>query len=439
MNYLIKLGKKLFPLNRSLTGPGNVKTLKILQKEIPLLKIKKFVTGRKVYDWKIPKEWIVKDAYIKDKNEKKIIDFKNNNLHLVSYSIPIKKKIKLSKLVKKFHYYKKQPNAIPYITSYYNEDWGFCLSYNQLRKIKKKYNGSDEFEIVINSTFKRKGFMHYGELVIPGKSKKEVLISVYICHPSMANNELSGPLLAVALYKYFRKKKLKKTLRIVFLPETIGAIAYINKNFKKLKEKVEGGYVLTCIGDNRSYSYLETKYGNSPSDIAAKKALEELKINYTKYSFLDRGSDERQYNSPIINLNIGSIMRTKYGKFKEYHSSLDNFKLVSSEGLRGGYKVVKKAILNLMNLKIKSKKIKIIKNYFKSRIICEPQLGKRNLYPSIGVKDKNFHKSNHKQLLDFLQYCDGTNSITQISKKINLSLKKSNKILQILKRYKLVY
>lgn len=206
MKNLIKLGKKLFPLNRSITGYGTLQTLKIIKNEVPQLKIKKFRCGKKVYDWTIPKEWNVKDAFIVDKYNKKIVNYKENNLHLVSYSIPIKKKIKLHKLIKKLFFYKNQPNAIPYVTSYYKKNWGFCISYKQFKKIKEKYNYDDDFIININSNFKKNGLMHYGEALIPGRSKKEILISVYICHPSMANNELSGPLVAIGLIKYFRKK-----------------------------------------------------------------------------------------------------------------------------------------------------------------------------------------------------------------------------------------
>ena len=237
MRKLIKLGKKLFPINRSLTGKGSLKTLKIIRSEIPNLKIKKFKSGKKVYDWKIPSEWNAYDAYVKDKRGRKIIDFKKNNLHLVGYSKPIKKKINKQELFKHLHTLEKLPKAIPYVTSYYNKYWGFCSTHNQKKLINKNYRIKDKFEICINTKFNKSGFMHYGELILPGLSKKEILISTYICHPSMANNELSGPLVAIALSKFFIKRKLKKTLRFLFIPETIGSIAYIYKNIKSLKKK----------------------------------------------------------------------------------------------------------------------------------------------------------------------------------------------------------
>ena len=281
--------------------------------------------------------------------------------------------------------------------------------------------------------------MHYGELILPGLSKKEILISTYICHPSMANNELSGPLVAIALSKFFIKRKLKKTLRFLFIPETIGSIAYIYKNIKSLKKNVIGGYVLTCIGDNREYSFLKTKYENTPSDVAAQNAFKDLNIKFKEYSFLERGSDERQYNSPGVDLKIGSIMRTKYGCYKEYHTSLDNFDLVNARGLSGGYKVSKKAILNLLNFKKEMNEKKEHKSTSNPYIkfLCEPNLGKRGLYNLLGVKNLNLNTHSRK-LLDFMQFSDGTNNLNQISRYIKLPFQKTKTIYKFLKKKKLL-
>ena len=202
---LIEIGKELFPINRSLTGTGNFKTLQIIKKQVPKLKIKKFRCGKKVYDWKIPDEWNVKSAYIIDKRNKKIVDYKNNNLHLVGYSNPVQKLVKKSELLEHIHSIKNMPNSIPYITSYYNKYWGFCLTHSQKLKIMKSYKSQDKFLVNINSRFNKLGKMHYGELVLPGISKSEILISTYICHPSMANNELSGPLVSIALINFSKK------------------------------------------------------------------------------------------------------------------------------------------------------------------------------------------------------------------------------------------
>ena len=410
---------KLFPITRSLTGDGVKKTLNIIQKELPKLKIKKFKSGTKVFDWNIPEEWNVTDAYVIDKYNNRIIDFKKNNLHLVGYSIPIKKNITKKELFKNLYFLKNQPKAIPYITSYYKRRWGFCISYNEYKILDKRYSLNDKFKVVINSNLNKKGNLNYGELILKGKSKKEILISTYICHPSMANNELSGTIVSMGLINYFKNKKLNKTLRFVFIPETIGSISYLSKNLKYLKENVIGGYNLSCIGDERQHSCMFSKYQNSPSDEAVIEAYKSLRIkNYKIYSFLKRGSDERQYNSPGIDLKISSIFRTKYSEYPEYHTSLDNFNLVTLKGCVGGFNVARKSIEILLE-----------RIYPKCKIMCEPQMGKRGLYPTLSTKNEN---KLTRSYMDFLQYADGTNSLEKISNLIKLDLKSVKKIYQIL-------
>ena len=222
--------KKIWKYNRSLTGDGNRKTLKELKKVCNLLKIKEVKSGKKVFDWTVPKEWKVNSAFIIDPKGKKILDFSKNNLHLVGYSRFINKKMKFSELNKKLFSLPKQPNAIPYVTSYYNSDWGFCLDHNSRKKLKKGI-----YHVKINSELFN-GSMSYGEIIIKGRLKKEIFLSTYICHPSMANNELSGPIVSMALIKYFMKKKLNKTMRFIFIPETIGSLAYLSKKLKILKK-----------------------------------------------------------------------------------------------------------------------------------------------------------------------------------------------------------
>ena len=429
INKYYSLGKnKLFGINRSITGQGVRKTLSIIKKEFKLLKIKQVKCGTRVFDWKIPKEWNVKKAYIEDKNKKKIIDIKNNNLHLISYSIPIKRTLNKQEILKHLHSIKKKPSAIPYITSYYKKYWGFCVSENYKKKFKKIYKSKDKFKVVIDSNFNSNGNLNYGELVLKGKSKKEILISTYICHPSMANNELSGPIVSMALIKYFKRKKLNKTLRFLFVPETIGSITYINKNLKSLKSNVIGGYNLSCIGDEKKHSCMLTKYGNTISDHALIDAYKKLKLKFTRYSFLKRGSDERQFNSPGVDLPIASIFRSKYGEYKEYHTSLDNFKLVTIKGLTGGYKVAKTSIEILLK--------KIIP---KSILLCEPQMSKRDLYPTLSnFFSINKHHEFSRSVMDFLQYSDGTNDLKNISNIIGVSFERVNKIYILLKKHKLV-
>lgn len=421
------LGKNiLYPINRSITGSGIKKSLKIIQKEFKELKIKKVKSGTKVFDWKVPHEWNVSEAYIMDKYGHKIVDFSRNNLHLIGYSQFTKKILNTNQLMKHLYSLPKQPNAIPYITSYYKKYWGFCVTHKEKMQIKKKYKSNDYFKVYINSKFNKKGNLNFGELIIKGKSKQEILISTYICHPSMANNELSGPIVCMSLINYFKKiKKLNKTLRFIFIPETIGSITYLKKNFSKLKNNIIGGYNITCVGDNDQHSCMFTKYKDSLSDSALKEAYKKLKIKYKEYSFIQRGSDERQYNSPGIDLPIASIFRTKYGEYPQYHTSLDDFNYVSLKGLQGGYKISRMAITIL------SKKI-----IPWSKVLCEPFLSKRNLYPTLSIKNSlnNFSKS----ILDVIQYCDGKNDLKKISKITNIKITVLRKILKILKKEKLI-
>ena len=415
----------LFPICRSLTGNGIRKTLDIIKKEFPSLKIHKVKSGTKVFDWNIPPEWNVNDAFILDKNNKKIVDFNNSNLHLVGYSTPLNQFITKKNLFKHLHSLPKQPGSIPYITSYYKKYWGFCLNHKEKLQFDKKYKNSDKFKVVIKSNLNSKGNLNYGELVLKGKSKQEILISTYVCHPSMANNELSGPIVSMGLINYFSKRKnLGKTLRFLFIPETIGSITYLSKNLSYLKANIIGGFNLSCIGDERQHSCMFSKYGNTPSDRSIVEAYKKLKIKFKRYSFLERASDERQYNSPGIDLPIASIFRTKYGKYPEYHTSLDNFDLVTKKGIQGGFNVAKEAI------KILTQKI-IPKN----RILCEPQMGKRGLYPRLSTKDL---KKIIRNYMSFLQYADGKNDLKSIAKILNISSHETKKIYKILKKNNLI-
>ena len=301
---------------------------------------------------------------------------------------------------------------------------GILYSIFIFKKIKKKYSKSQIFKVFIDSKFKKDGLMQYGEYFIKGKSKKEILISTYICHPSMANNELSGSIVSMGLIDNFKKfKNLKKSIRFIFIPETIGSITYINKNWHSLKKNLIGGYNLSCIGDDREYSCMYSKYGNTQADKALKKAFNVLKINFKTYSFLKRGSDERQYNSPGVDLPIASVFRTKYGEYPEYHTSLDDFNVVTQKGVNGGYQVVKKAINILLN--------KIIPI---STILCEPQMNKKGLYSVLGKKDK----LNYIDLKNFIQYADGKNDLEAISKYIKLNIKMTKTICKILVKHKLI-
>lgn len=413
---MLKLAKKLFPLNRSLTGAGNLKTLKILQLEIKNLRIKKFESGKKVYDWKIPKVWNIKNAWIKNEDGKILIDYRSNNLHLINYSSSVKKKIKFSDLKKNIYYLKSLPNAIPYLTSYYKKRWGFCLSYNQYKKLNKK----SFYNVYIDSSFE-KGSLHYGEVKIRGRSKKEIFFSTYICHPSMANNEVSGIVLLTYLTKFINKLKNRYySYRIIFIPETIGSIAYIHKNKTYLQKNVVAGFNLTCVGDEGNFSLLFSKDENKLSDRFAKKIFKSKRINYKKYSWLERGSDERQYCSPLVDLPITTIMKTKFGEYKEYHTSLDKIgTVVTQKGLKESLRIYKFLIDEIEKTIIP-----------KSKIVCEPFLTKYNLIDTLGAKRKIDKKT--RNLLNFVSYCDGKTTLDEITEKCKISKIKGHKLFQLL-------
>ena len=423
MKNLIKLAKKLYPINRSITGKGIIKTLKIIKtNHLPKLNIKKIKSGTKVYDWRIPAEWNIKDAYIKDEAGKKIVDYKKSNLHIVSYSKKIKKYINRKELNEHLFSLPKKPKAIPYVTSYYKSFWGFCISHKERKKIR-----GNKFFVRIDSNFNKKGNLPYGELYLKGKSSKEILISTYICHPSMANNEISGPVISTFIAKHFKNLRKKYSMRFIFVPETIGAIAYIKKNLKNLKRNVIASYCLTCIGDEKNYSVILSKYGNDLSDLTALEGFKKSKIKYKKYSYLDRGSDERQFNSFGVEIPMTVISRTKFGNYPEYHTSLDDFSVVTENGLNGGYKIVKK-ILSLLQNKILPY----------SKIICEPMLSKRKLYPTRSSLSKSKIDQNIRNILSFMSYSNGKNDLDKISKLINLSKAETKKIFNLLKKKKLI-
>jgi aminopeptidase-like protein len=399
--------KKLWKINRSITGEGVRETLAKIKKEhLPNLNIESMPSGTKVFDWVLPPEWHVSKAYIITPDRKKICDFSINNLHLVGYSIPFHGKMRLGELQQYLHSLPEQPSAIPYITSYYEERWGFCLTQEQRDLLE-----DGEYEVVIDSKL-FVGQLNYGELILPGESDQEVFLSTYICHPSMANNELSGITVATYLAKWLSELKLRRyTYRLVFIPETIGSIAYLSKNYINLKKKVIAGFNISCVGDERSYSYLPSRNGNTISDKVAKHVLKWIDPDYKSYTWLDRGSDERQYCAPGIDLPIASILRTKYEEYPEYHTSLDNLdNVVTPKGLDGGYWALRKALELVEKNKI-----------YKVNILCEPQMGKRGLYPTLSTKKSVREvKREVKIMMNLISFCDGEHSLIDIAEKINL-------------------
>ena len=405
-----ELAKILFPINRSITGDGVRETLKIISQTLPSLVQYEVPTGTHCFDWEVPKEWNIKNAYLLDPNGKRILDFKNHNLHVVGYSVPIDKEITLDDLQPHLHSIPEQPSAIPYVTSYYKEQWGFCLEHRQREGLK---DGS--YRAVIDSSLKQ-GHMTYGELILPGESKDEILLSTYICHPSMANNELSGPTVTTMLAKWLiSQPTLRYTYRIVFIPETIGSICYLSQHMDEMKKNTIAGFNISCVGDNRNYSYLPSRKGNTIADRAAKHVLEHHAANYTQYNFLDRRSDERQYCSIGVDLPVVTVARTLYWHYPEYHTSLDDLTVITPEGLGGGYMAIRRCIECLEENAIMI-----------TTMPCEPQFGKRGLFPTLskgkGSTATVLGKLTAMDLLNLWAYCDGENDLLSIASKINVPL-----------------
>jgi aminopeptidase-like protein len=398
---------RLWPLNRSLTGEGNRETLHILRELIDL-EISEIPSGTKCFDWEVPPEWNVNDAYIKDENGKKIVDFKVNNLFLLGYSENFQGVVPFSKLAEHIYTLPDQPTLIPYLTSYYKKRWGFCMSENDFLKLDRNLS----YEVCIDASFNHQGSMTIAEAKIHGCSEKEILFSTYICHPSMANNELSGPLVSAFLFKELSGlKNLNYTYRFIFIPETIGSIYYLSKHGEHLRKNLAGGYVLTCIGDSGSFTFLNSRKGNTLIDRATELVLNQSNEPFTILPFNPLGSDERQYCSPGFNLPMGSLMRTMYGKYPEYHTSGDNKDFISFEAMNNSIDLIMDIIEVIEN-----------NNYFlNTNPLCEPQLGKRGLYPTLGSQKKM--AVNIDSMMWLLNLSDGDNDLIDISFRSGISVK----------------
>ena len=393
----------MFPICRSITGNGLRKSLEIIREELPEIKITEVPTGTQVFDWTVPKEWNISGGWIRTKQGETIVDFNETNLHVVGYSVPVHKTVSREELLEHVYTIPEQPDWIPYVTSYYKERWGFCMTERQKQTLT-----DDEYEVMIDSTLED-GSLTYGELVLKGDTEDEILITTYLCHPSMANDELSGPCVQTELVKYLKSlPKRRYTYRFVWNPETIGSIAYLSKNLETMQQHVKAGFVLSCVGDNRAYSMISSKYADTLADRVLENVLKFHDPAYKRFSFLERGSDERQYGSAGVDLPVCGFCRSKYQQFPEYHSSADNMDLISPEGLQGAYEVMVKVINALEN------------NYHYQMLCkCEPQLGKRGLYPTISKKGSNYSVRTMQHLI---AYADGRNDLIGISNILNTSV-----------------
>lgn len=393
------LVSRLFPIFRSLTGDGVRETLAILREHLPELIVHEVPTGTRCFDWKIPQEWRIRQAYIIDPDGKKFCDIENNNLHLVGYSSPVNRTMSLDELQQRLHSLPEQPDAIPYVTSYYRDCWGFCIADADRKQLK-----TGDYRVVIDSEL-FDGSLTYGELFVPGDSDKEVFVSTYICHPSMANDELSGPVVAAYAAKWVQTLDRRLSYRFVFVPETIGAIAFLSRQHENLRNNVVAGFNLSCIGDDGGYSIVESRKGDTLADRVTRHVLRHKNADFMEYSFLSRGSDERQYCSPGIDLPLCTLCRTKFGEFPEYHTSKDDLSFVTAPGLQGGFDVLINCFQCLES-----------NQTYRVTVACEPQLGKRGLYPTLSVRGNG---ETVRDLTDFIAYCDGTETLLEIAHRLD--------------------
>ncbi|TAH62854.1 MAG: DUF4910 domain-containing protein [Gottschalkiaceae bacterium] len=410
-----KLFDNLYPICRSITGEGLRESLYILSNYIPL-EIIRFKTGEKVLNWEIPQEWIIRDAWIKDKCGKKVLDFKDSNLHIVNYSSAINKKMTLEELTPHINTKPNLPNAIPYVISYYKKRWGFCMEHSKFNVLE-----DGMYHAFIDSEF-IDGELNLGHVLLKGESEKEILISSYLCHPSMANNELSGPIVLAFLYNRILKwEKRHFTYRFVINPETIGCIAYLSRFGDELIKNMYSGIILTCLGGDMSVSYKKSRRGDSPIDQLATHIFNRDTIKGSIREFTPtNGSDERQYCSPGFNLPVGQFAKLVYGSYKEYHTSLDNKELMGIENLQKS--------LNDIELILKTNEYNGY--YINLYPFGEIKLDQYSLYPNMNGPSTSRYSNNSKMdgrqelnyILMILNYSDGEHTLLDIAKKCNCSI-----------------
>lgn len=389
----------LFPICRSLTGNGVRQTLAEIRSHLPALTIHEVPSGTQAFDWVVPDEWNISGARLTGPDGRVVVDFYDHNLHVVGYSEPVDCTLPLEQLQGHLYSLPELPDAIPYVTSYYRQNWGFCLP----SRVRDSMPPGD-YHAKIDSVL-APGSLTYGEMLLPGETKQEVFLSTYVCHPSMANNELSGPAVTTWLVKWLMKQKRRFSYRVVFIPETIGSIVYLSRNLETMRRNVIAGFNISCVGDDRCYSYLPSRNGNTLSDRVARHVLERVDSTYKRYTYLDRGSDERQYCAPGVDLPICSVMRSKYGCYPEYHTSADDLSLVTPTGLEGAY-VALKSCLELLEAN----------RVWRASVLCEPQLGKRGLYPTTSTRESG---ASMQTMMDLLAYVDGHRDLLDIAEVIN--------------------
>ena len=397
---LLNLIKELYPICRSITGEGVRETLRIIQKRVPL-EIQEVPSGTKVFDWTVPLEWNVADAYVMNRAGKRVIDFQSHNLHLMSYSVPVRKKMSLEELRPHLFSLPAHPEWIPYRTSYYKENWGFCMRHVDFEELS-----DEEYDVVIDSTLQA-GSLTYGELYLPGEASDEILVSCHVCHPSLCNDNLSGITVAVKLAETMAARSRRYSYRFLFIPGTIGSITWLAQN-EQIVPRIRHGLVITGVGDAGNVTYKKSRQGNAEIDRATTHVLRHSGEAHSIIDFFPYGYDERQYCSPGFNLPVGCFMRTPHGQYPEYHSSADNFDLIRSESLSRSYA----DCLQIFEL-LEGNRV-----YVSQNPRCEPQLGRRGLYRAVAGQQENQFRE--LALLWVLNMSDGRHALLDIADRANL-------------------
>ena len=410
---LHRFASELFPICRSITGNGIRQTLSLIGEKIPLA-ISEVPTGTPVFDWIVPKEWNIRDAYIQGPDKKRLVDFQKSNLHVLNYSTPVRATMSLHELKPHLFTIPQHPDWIPYRTSYYKENWGFCLTHNQLLALK-----DHDYDVCIDSSLEN-GSLTYGECFIPGESSDEVLISCHACHPSLANDNLSGLAVATFLARFLAGKDLRYSYRFLFIPGTIGAITWLSRN-RPAAGRIKHGLVLTSIGDRGPFHYKKSRRGNAEVDRAAEHVLKHASAEAKILPFAPVGYDERQYCSPGFDLPVGCLMRSVWGTFPEYHTSADNLEFLAPESLGESFHVCA-SIFDLLENN---------RSYKNLSPFCEPQLGRRGLYHSTGGTSP---ETEINARLWVLNMSDGNHSLLDIAERSGLPFSILNDAADLLSR-----
>lgn len=387
---------RLWPLCRSLTGDGVRRSFAILGETVPLA-VHECPSGSRAFDWTVPDEWTVREAWIEAPDGSRIADFADNNLHLMSYSVPFEGELELAELKPHLHTRPDLPDAVPYVTSYYRRDWGFCLSHRQYEALRP-----GRYRVRVDTTL-APGSLTYADLVIPGETEDEVLLSTNICHPSMANNELSGPVMTAWLGRWLAAAPRRYTYRLVWVPETIGALVYISRHLEHLRARVVAGYQVVCTGGPGPFHYLKSRLGDTLADRAALHVLAHQQAPCEVLDYRHRESDERQYGAPGIDLPFGSLMKAKYRGYPQYHTSLDDLELVTAEQMQATFDLYVRIVETLE-----------ANRRYRTTVLGEPQLGRRDLWPNTGGKP-NAHLVD--DLLALLSYSDGRHDLLDIAER----------------------